>query len=921
MNHSLRSQFAIALALVFALTSTQLRAADADKSAGPKKVTSIEGVTEYRLDNGLRVLLFPDPSSSRVTVNLTVLVGSRHEGYGETGMAHLLEHMLFKGTPLHPAVPKALVDHGADKNFNGTTWVDRTNYFESMPAKDENLEFAIRLEADRMVNSYVKREDLLSEMTVVRNEFERGENDPERILSQRMTAAAYEWHNYGKSTIGNRTDIERVPIDRLQAFYKKYYRPDNAVVVVAGKFEDKKALDYITKYFGPVKNPKAQLDATYTEEPAQDGEREVQLRRVGKIGVVGSMYHICAGSHDDFAAVEILEDILTSAPSGRLYKALVESKKASRVNGSAFAFHDPGVLEISAAVEKDKSLTDVRTTMIDVLEKLADQPVTDEEVARSKKKILADRERLMTNVNRIGVVLTEWAAAGDWRLFFLHRDRVEKVTPADVQRVAKKYLVRSNRTVGVFVPMDKAEYAAVPENPDLDKLLKDYKGRAALASGEAFDPTPLNIEKRVQRSQLGDGKGVKLALFPKKTRGSSVIVSLALHYGNEKSLSGHTSATQFIGPLMMRGTKKKDRQKLQDALDNLGAQMSVSGLIGNLDVSIECKRDKLPEVLDLLEEVLRQPAFPASEFDVLKRQLKARMEKMLPEPQFRADRELRRRLSPYPPEDVRYTPTIEESISRLDAVTIDEIRKIYEEQIGGDTGELAVVGDFDPAEVAKRFGKILGDWKAKDAYTYIPRPADTRVEGTKVVIDTPDKANAVYIAGHSVAMKDSDADYPALTIGNFLFGGGSLSSRLGDRVRQKEGLSYGVGARYNADSRDPSARLFIFAITNPKNIDKVNKAIAEEFDKLLKEGISEAELKRAKEAYLEAQQNERGKDANIAGMLAGGLFDGRTLQFDADFEKKIAALTVEEVNQALRKHWSPKKLVIIHGGDFKKKSE
>src|SRR5207247_3826519 len=235
----------------------------------PRKVATVEGVTEYRLANGARVLLFPEASRPTITVNMTVLVGSRHEGYGETGMAHLLEHMVFKGTPSHPDVPKALRDHGA--NFNGTTNVDRTNYFETMPATDENLEFGIHLEADRLVNSYVKREDLLSEMTVVRSEFESGENNPQRILNQRMMAAAHEWHNYGKSTIGNRSDIERVPIENLQAFYRKHYQPDNITLVVAGKFDEKKALDLIQKHFGRLKKPTRKLDQTYTEEPAQDG--------------------------------------------------------------------------------------------------------------------------------------------------------------------------------------------------------------------------------------------------------------------------------------------------------------------------------------------------------------------------------------------------------------------------------------------------------------------------------------------------------------------------------------------------------------------------------------------------------------------------------------------------------------------------
>src|SRR5260221_14215945 len=293
----------------------------------PKKVASVEGVTEYRLANGARVLLFPEASRPTITINLTVLVGSRHEGYGETGMAHLLEHMVFKGTPTFRDVPKALRDHGA--NFNGTPNDDRTNYFETMPATDENLEFGIHLESDRLVHSYVKREDLTSEMTVVRNEFERGENSPQGVLRERVHAAAYLWHNYGKSTIGNRTDIERVPIENLQAFYKKFYQPDNVVLIVAGKFDEAKALALVQKYLGTIPRPKRKLDATYTDEPPQDGERTVVLRRVGGVGSVSVAYHMPAAAHPDYAPLRLLGEIISQSPNGRLYQALVESKKAT----------------------------------------------------------------------------------------------------------------------------------------------------------------------------------------------------------------------------------------------------------------------------------------------------------------------------------------------------------------------------------------------------------------------------------------------------------------------------------------------------------------------------------------------------------------------------------------------------------------
>src|SRR6266568_3838999 len=236
---------------------------------GVQKITTVEGITEYVLPNGLHVLLFPDSSKPNVTVNMTYMVGSRHEGYGETGMAHLLEHMLFLQTKTRKDVKQELKDHGAE--MNGSTSWDRTNYFETLNATDENLKFALELEADRMVNSKIEKPLLDTEMTVVRNEFEMGENSPDRTLMQRALETAFTWHNYGKLPIGNRSDIENVPIARLAAFYQKYYQPDNALLTIAGKFADAKTLAQVTTLFGALPKPTRTLEKSYTVEPTQDG--------------------------------------------------------------------------------------------------------------------------------------------------------------------------------------------------------------------------------------------------------------------------------------------------------------------------------------------------------------------------------------------------------------------------------------------------------------------------------------------------------------------------------------------------------------------------------------------------------------------------------------------------------------------------
>lgn len=878
-----------------------------------RKITAIEGITEYRLDNGLKVLLFPDSSKPTVTVNMTVFVGSRHEGYGEAGMAHLLEHLLFKGTPTHPAIPKALQERGA--RFNGTTWVDRTNYFETLPANDDNLEFALGLEADRLINSHVRGEDLASEMTVVRNEFESGENQPGRVLTQRMMSASFEWHNYGRSTIGNRADIERVPIDKLRAFYRKYYQPDNVMVVVAGKFEPAKALASIEKHFGPIKQPQRALEVTYTEEPPQDGERVVMLRRVGQVALVGTSYHIPAGPHPDFEPIDVLETILTAPPSGRLYKAFIESKKASDLSGVAFAWHDPGVLRLVVEVAKGQEPQAILDELTSITEGIAEKGVTAEEVDRAKARLLKERELATSETSGIAVQLSEWAAMGDWRLYFVYRDRLEKVTADDVQRVASIYLRRNNRTVGMFLPTEKPERVSVPATPDLAAMIGDYKGREVVAEGEAFDVAPLKIEARTTRTTLPSG--VKAVLVPKKTRGETVSLRLTLRYGNAENLQGLAKAAEFLPALMLRGTEKLDRQQFQDELDKYRSQLGASGQAGEITFSVKTKRQNLPAILDLLRQVAREPRLPEAELEILKQGTLGTLEEQLHDPSALASRYVNRKVNPYSSEDPRYIPTIAEEIDRVKAVNVADVKKLYGEFLGGTVGELSIVGDFSVDETLPAINTLLAGWKAKQPYARLERSGDVKLSAQSETIRTPDKANATYFLGTVFPLRDDHPDYPALALGNFILGGGSLSSRLGDRVRQKEGLSYGVGSGLRSSSLDPRTSFYVFAIANPANVEKLKVVIKEEIEKILKEGVTEQELETAKRGFLQRLEVARTEDGALAAALGETAQVGRTLAFDAQQEDKIRKLTREEVQAALKKYLSLDRMILAVAGDLK----
>lgn len=898
--------------LMFAAVPFAQQPSFGQDSKGPKQVASVEGIVEYRLDNGLQVLLFEDNSKPVVTVNLTIFVGSRHEGYGEAGMAHLLEHMLFKGTPNHEKVPALLQDRGAD--FNGTTWLDRTNYYETLPAENDNLEFALRLEADRMINSYVKAEDLQSEMTVVRNEFEQGENSPSGVLQERMFSAAFQWHNYGNSTIGNRSDIERVPIHRLQAFYRKYYRPDNAMLVVAGKFDRKQALGLVEKYFGVLESPDKPLDPTYTREPAQEGERTTVVRRVGASQFVGAAYHIPAGADPEYPAVEVLAHLLSSEPSGRLYQSLVLTKKASAVMGGSYGLHDPGLMFYMAQVAKDAPIENARFALIESLESISDQRLTDEEVERAKVEMLKDRELRSENTTLLATELTEWAAQGDWRLYFLFRDRLEALKTSDVQAVAEKYLKRSNRTVGLFIPSEESEKSALPAIPNVKEMLSGYQGREAVSAGEEFDPSPEAIEARTKRGTLKSG--MPYTFLQKKTRGDAVNIALTIRFGDEQSLFGKVTAANMLASLMTRGTQSKSYQQLKDRLDKLQANVSFSSQGGMVNMRINTKKSALPELLPLVKEILREPLLSPSEMELVRSEQLVELESRLVEPDAIAAEAVMQALNRYPHGDVRNTPSQQQKIGDLKELKIEDVQAFYRDFLNGTHGDLVVVGDFEPNIVIDQFNSILDNWKSSKPFVRPGNLPNTEAEGKELKIETPDKENAVYYASQQYALRDDDPRYPALVIGNYILGGGSLSSRLGDRVRQKDGLSYGVGSGVTAHPVDARTTFTIFAIANPGVRDKLVAAIREEIERLLKDGITAEELDAAKKGYLQAQQVGRSNDGQVVIMLAGNQFAKRTMTYHKDFEQRIQKLSIEDVNKAVREFIKLDGLVIATAGDF-----
>ncbi len=877
---------------------------------GVTRVGSVEGIDEYRLNNGLQVLLVPDDSKPTTTVNLTYRVGSRHENYGETGMAHLLEHMLFKGSRKHPTVWAEFEKRGLAAN--GSTWFDRTNYTASFSANDDNLRWYLGWHADAMINSFVARKDLDTEMTVVRNEMESGENSPDRVLLEKTLATMYQWHNYGKETIGARSDVENVDIPRLQAFYREYYQPDNATLIVAGKFNQGRTLAWVGEAFGKIKRPTRKLRGFYTLDPVQDGERSVTLRRTGGVPLIYAGYHMAPGPHPDQAAAEVLSLVMGDTPSGRLHKRLTEKQLAANTFAFAQGLAEPGFAVFGAQLAPGQDTEPARLEMLSTLESVAREPITAEELARAKAKWLKGWEQAFSNPETVGVSLSESIAMGDWRLFFLLRDRVRDIALADVQRVAEQRLLASNRTLGVYLPTDKPQRAPAPAKVDVAQSLKDFKPQAAAGKVEIFESTPSNIDVRTQRFDVG---GVKLALLPKGTRGAAVHGVLILHFGDETSLFGQGEVADAVAAMLDKGTATLSRQQVQDRLDQLKTELTVGGGTGRVSVSMSSRKEHLPAAIALVGELLREPLLAPDALDELKRQTLSAIEQQRKEPEAIADNTLARLGDPYPRGDPRHARSFDEMVEDANGLSVEKLRAFHARFYGAAKAEFAAVGDMDAVSVRDAVQAALGGWTGGEPFKRVPHPL-VAVKAQRLLLAAPDKQNATMLVRQSVPLSDGDADYPALMMANHLLGGGG-NSRLWKRIRETEGLSYDVRSGVSWSQFEPNSDWQASAIFAPQNRAKVEAGFREEVARALKDGFGATELEEGKRGLLNFRRLSRAQDGTVAFALANNLYLGRTFAVSARVDAALSKLTVGEVNTALRKYISPDHFVAAFAGDFK----
>ncbi|HEX8142076.1 MAG TPA: pitrilysin family protein [Pyrinomonadaceae bacterium] len=962
---------------------------------GVRFVTASDGIEEYRMGNGMKVLLLENRVAPVATVLVLYRVGSRNEAVGYTGSTHLLEHMMFKGTPTfnranNTQIAATLQKIGAD--YNATTWYDRTNYFQTVPS--DQIELAIRLEADRMRNSLIADEDRQSEMTVVRNELERGQNEPTEVLDEAVYAAAFREHPYHHPTIGWRADVEGVPTSRLKAFYDTFYHPNNATLIVVGDFERGALLALIEKHFGAYTQSAEPIPEVYTEEPPQQGERRLLIRRVGELAVVQIAFHtpgvlgqMSVLSNEQLAAraanpppdndiypLVVLGVALSHGITSRFYQSLVETQLAVEVHTNTDQHRDPGLFNAVAMVRPGVEPKEVEAVILAELERVAREGLTDKEVEKAKQQIIAQQAYNSDGTYAIAVLLSEAEAVADWRFYKDYTKNIARVTAADTARVARAYFTEDNRTVGYFIPKqttgisdeltggngngtggegngnggpisvralfprgvkfydEPAEEesgaafergsgheefkssagapraATLPEAPP-----EDMHGHKSSDAVEANTPESVgrsNFAARVVRTQLETGATL-LVLENHATPTLSVRGSLrAGSYFEPRTRPGLASIT---ASMLERGTRKRDKLQLAGDLESVGAELDFSTDPFAVNFAARALKKDLPLIIMALAEQLREPAFPADELEKLKQQTIAAIQEQQANTRYRGYERFTGMI--FDPEHPYYVPPGERLIESINAITVEEVRAFYESYYGGRSLILTIVGDVSAEEVNQQFAAAFETFGGPASIEVNVTDPEQQMGPRREVVLLKDKANVDILIGTAAPLRRRSEDYYAAVIANSALGQSTLSSRLGLQVRDKEGLTYGINSLFRAPSL-AAGPWYVGVSVNPHNVEKaINSALAVLRD-YVEHGIQEDELRDEKSSAIGSFKVSLATNAGLARTLWNAEFYQLGIDYIDRFPQIIQAVTVEEVNAAIRKYFRPDHLTIVVAGDY-----
>ena len=556
--------------------------------------------------------------------------------------------------------------------------------------------------------------------------------------------------------------------------------------------------------------------------------------------------------------------------------------------------------------------------MLSTLDDLANNPVTDADVNRAKANILKQVDQIFRNSSRLGTFMSEFIGAGDWRLSFIFRDRVENMTADKVNAAIQRYLIKTNRTVGLFIPDKNPMRVAIEHTEGVEELVTSYKGKEGLDAGEAFDVSFENIQNTLKSGNL-EQSPIEYGFIRKNNRGKTVNLSFAIRTGNLDQLMNKGLAARYTARMLNKGTKSKSRQDIEDKLSAIKSSINFGGSNGRVNANISTTEEHLMEALGLMSDMLKNPIFDANELEKLKTQDLAGIEQSKSDPQFLAIREMGLINQKYEKGHPLYNMTIDEEIQAINEVTQEALEAYYNDFYGiSNNATLVSIGNIDEASLKDYFENEFKDFKSDLDYTpIIDKYQKNKAQNKKII--TPDKKNAITFGVLPMQLSKYDEDYAALQMAGEILGGGFLSSRIANRLRQQDGVSYGAGANVNVDDdkNNKNSSSFIYAIYGPENAAKVQLGFKEEIARFIKDGITEEELKTAVDGWIQGQSVSRAKDNELSRTINNNLYYDRDLSFQEAIEDKVSGLTVSDVNKVIKKYFKAfEEWTVVNAGDF-----
>jgi zinc protease len=975
----------VACCLLFAAQPTLAQTGQSESSAkattatpAPEKIGTVEGITEYRLPNGMQLLLLPDQSKATVTVDATYLAGTRHERYGEIGTAKLTQRLLFKGTPNNPAIDKELARRGI--RFSGKAWLEHTHFSAVLQPGEENLQWVLQMEADRMVNARFLQKDLDAEIAAILKEHEDYEKKDEREMDKYIaekkidakTAAGmkesaqkrkkewpplkekfddveYAWNNYGTTVNEEKVGILKTPLASLSAFYRIYYQPDNVVVMVAGKFDESKVLAWTAKFFGAIPKPtrelpkpEARLDFKVDDDNRDDNNITASYKTPAALSPDADalrfsafvLYQLRGLSAKNKGANSGLSQYSSREGGLKLFGlggvATLKSNEETQADLKAInnQFNDrlqstqedkKRAVDQYYADEKSRATRQRRADLMKAVEDLGVSPLTAEEMARARQEFLSESARFLDNHEKLGAELADYIALGDWRLFFYWRDRVANMTAEEVTAASARYYRRENRVANFARVRDSDARAGAISVPTAAEVLKNFKARETVnAAVGGTESDNLGIDKSVKKIQIG---GLTVSLLAKPTVGQSVAFNIRLRNGDEKTLFGKAAVAEMAGRTLDRGTTKFQYGSFDES-----SRLRMRGNVSAGSANYQTSRPYIAAAIKLAAHILREPTFPDFAAKTISDQMIDEVRTYKNSPSKVATNALQRHFNIFPAGDIRNVRSYEEQEDAIKAIKASDLREFHKQFYGAAKGEVAVIGDFDEAEVVAALRDAFADWNTGAPYKRLAMPYK-EVTPVNRAVEMPGSESAFFAARLNVNMQDTDPDHAALVVANYIFGSATgFSSRLTARLRLQDGLSHAVRSDLNVNSTDRGSAWSIYAFADARDVAKIEKAFKDELGLAIKNGFTAKEIAAAKSAVLQQRREQRMRDNVLAGggistgALAGQLVNnsdlGRTFAWSKDFESKINALKTADVNAAFRKHIDPNKISIIKAGDF-----